>query len=146
MGDEKEQLLGIRILVVDDSPESIDIIKTFLQTLGFQSVYSADDARKAQQMLIRNLANGMEIDLILVDWNMPKVTGLDFLKRIRANIDLKDLPFIMVTADSDPQHVKEAIENGVDSYMVKPVTKDGLFDKISQTMKGRIKKRRNILY
>ncbi|MFZ9000777.1 MAG: response regulator [Bacteriovoracaceae bacterium] len=148
MNDENldGQLLNIRILVVDDSQESLDLISNFLKSLGFATIYTALDAIKGQQMLVRNLANQMEIDLVLVDWNMPKVTGLDFLKRIRSNIDLKELPFIMVTADSDPEHVKKAIELGVNNYIVKPVTKEGLLSKIKQTMQGKIKKRRNILY
>jgi two-component system chemotaxis response regulator CheY len=148
MNDENidEQLLNLRILIVDDSQESLDLISNFLKSLGFGSFYTALDAVKAQQMLVRNLANQMEIDLVLVDWNMPKVTGFDFLKRIRANIDLKELPFIMVTADSDPEHVKLAIEAGVNNYIVKPFTKEGLLDKIKQTMRGKIKKRRNKLY
>jgi len=148
MNDENldEQLLSIRILVVDDSQESLDLISNFLKSLGFATIYTALDAIKGQQMLVRNLANQMEIDLVLVDWNMPKVTGFDFLKRIRSNIDLKELPFIMVTADSDPEHVKKSIEAGVNNYIVKPVTKEGLLSKIKQTMQGKIKKRRNILY
>lgn len=144
MADERA-LTDLRILIVDDSKESIDLLENFLKRLGFNAVYNCDEARKAQQILIRNLANNTDIDLVLVDWNMPKVSGLEFLKRIRANLDLKELPFIMVTGDSNPENVKLAIEAGVNNYIVKPVDKESLFQKIEATMKGRIKKKRTIL-
>lgn len=127
----------LRILIVDDSAESVAIMKLYLKKKGFINVYGCHDAEHAWSVLNRNQANAEDIECLLVDWNMPTVSGLDFLKRIRKNINFKNLFFIMVTAEGDPEMVKMAIEAGVDSYILKPVTVDSMYDKIDHALKKR---------
>lgn len=127
----------LRILIVDDSAESVAIIKLYLKKKGFINVYGCHDAEHAWSVINRNQANGEDIECLLVDWNMPNVSGLDFLKRIRNNHGFKNVFFIMVTAEGDPELVKKAVDAGVDSYILKPVTVDSIYDKIAHALKRR---------
>lgn len=127
----------LRILIVDDSAESVAIMKLYLKKKGFLSVYGCHDAEHAWSVLNRNQANEDDIECLLVDWNMPNVSGLDFLKRIRNNHNFKNIFYLMVTAEGDPEMVKQAIEAGVDSYILKPVTVDSIYEKIGHALKKR---------
>jgi two-component system, chemotaxis family, chemotaxis protein CheY len=127
----------LRILIIDDSAESVAIMKLYLKKKGFINVYGCHDAENAWTVLNRNKADGNDIECLLVDWNMPNVSGLDFLKRIRNNHSFKNIFFIMVTAEGDPEMVKKAVETEVDSYILKPVTVDSIYDKITHALKKR---------
>ena len=106
--------LKMRILVVDDFASMRKIIKGLLKQIGFQNIEEADDGSTALEKLkIR------EFDLIICDWNMPKVPGIEVLKAVRNDPRLKDLPFLMVTAEAKKDYIIEAVKAVVSPYMCK---------------------------
>jgi len=119
--------LKMRILVVDDFASMRKIIKGLLKQIGFQNIEEADDGSTA----LEKLKIG-EFDLVICDWNMPKVPGIEVLKAIRNDPRLKDLPFLMVTAEAKKDNVMEAVKAGVNQYIVKPFTAETLKKKIEK--------------
>ena len=119
--------LKMRILVVDDFASMRKIIKGLLKQIGFQNIEEADDGSTA----LEKLKIG-EFDLVICDWNMPKVPGIEVLKAVRNDPRLKDLPFLMVTAKAKKDNVMEAVKAGVNQYIVKPFTAETLQKKIEK--------------
>jgi len=115
--------MNINILVVDDYQTMIRIIKNLLKQLGFSNIDEATDGTAALQK-IGNKPYG----LIISDWNMEPMTGLDLLKKVRG--EGNKVPFIMVTAESKTENVMAAREAGVDNYIVKPFNADTLKTKL----------------
>uniref|UniRef100_A0A7V4JR73 Response regulator n=1 Tax=Thermodesulfobacterium geofontis TaxID=1295609 RepID=A0A7V4JR73_9BACT len=118
---------NIKILIVDDFATMRKIIKNILLQLGFKDVLEADDGTTALEFLKKQ-----KVDLIIADWNMPKMSGLELLKAVRNNEDLKDIKFIMVTAEAQKESVIEAIKHGVNQYVVKPFTPETLKEKLEK--------------
>ncbi len=121
---------SIKVLVVDDFATMRRILKNILKQLGFTNIVEADDGTTAWEVL-----EEQSIDLIISDWNMPKMTGLDLLKKVRASSDYSKIPFLMVTAEAQKQNVIEAVQAGVSNYVVKPFTAEGIYDKLSKILK-----------
>ncbi|HLG86555.1 MAG TPA: response regulator [Alphaproteobacteria bacterium] len=111
--------LSMPVLVVDDYKTMIRIISNLLRQLGFSNIDEASDGGRALQ-LMRSRPYG----LVISDWNMEPMTGLDLLKEVRSDIKLKDTPFIMVTAESKVENVVTAKSAGVNNYIVKPFNAD----------------------
>jgi two-component system chemotaxis response regulator CheY len=109
-----------RILVADDMPTIRDLVKGQLKNMGFKTILEAADGEQAMQVLISNSQAGTPIQLVISDWNMPKMTGLEFLKQVRASTDWSNLPFVLLTSESERDQVTEAILAGVSQYVVKP--------------------------
>ncbi len=107
--------LNTNILVVDDYPTMVHIIRNQLRQLNFRNVDDALDGESA----LRKLRDG-KFGLVLSDWNMKPMNGLELLKAIRADENLKDLPFIMVTAEKKTEKIITAKEAGVSNYIIKP--------------------------
>ncbi len=116
---------SMKIMVVDDFATMRRILKNILKQLGFKDIIEADDGSTALEELKKN-----NIDLIISDWNMPKMSGIDFLKEVRSNSDFKDIPFLMVTAEAQKNNVVEAVKAGVSNYVVKPFTAEQISDKL----------------
>lgn len=114
-----------RILVVDDYKTMIRIVKNLLKQLGFTDVDEATDGSSA----LEKLRTG-KYDLIISDWNMEPMSGLELLKEVRADDGLKQTPFIMITAESKTDNVIEAQKNGVSGYIVKPFNAQTLKQKL----------------
>lgn len=119
--------LAMKILVVDDFATMRRIVRNILKQLGFSDIIEADDGSTALEILASD-----KIDLVVSDWNMPKVTGLELLKQIRANSKLKDIPFLMVTAEAQKQNIVEAVQAGCNNYIVKPFTADTIAEKLKK--------------
>ena len=119
--------LSITVLVVDDFATMRRIVKNILRQLGFENIIEADDGTTALDALKKN-----KIDLIVSDWNMPKMTGLELLKTVRASDEYKDIPFLMVTAEAQKQNVLDAVQAGVSNYVVKPFTAEQISDKLEK--------------
>jgi two-component system chemotaxis response regulator CheY len=120
--------LGIKILVVDDFPTMRRIVKNLLKQLGFENIDEAEDGVQA----LKKLQTG-DYGLVISDWNMPNMEGIDLLKNIRQSAEpLKNIPFLMVTAEAEKEKVIEAIKAGVDNYIVKPFTAELLTEKLSK--------------
>ena len=118
--------LSTPVLVVDDYATMIRIISKLLRQLGFSNIDTAMDGQSALELM-----GARRYGLVLSDWNMEPVTGLDLVKAIRNDQALNDTPFIMVTAESKPENVIKAKLAGVDSYIVKPFTAETLRRKLS---------------
>lgn len=120
---------SMSILVVDDYKTMLRIIRNLLKQLGFENVDEATDGSAALQKM-RERPYG----LVISDWNMEPMTGLQLLKEVRSDNGLKETPFIMVTAESKTENVITAKQAGVSNYIVKPFTADSLGEKINQTL------------
>jgi|UniRef100_A0A7C4JQ96 two-component system chemotaxis response regulator CheY len=120
---------NVKILVVDDFATMRKIIKNILLQLGFKDILEADDGTTALELLKKQ-----KVDLIISDWNMPKMPGIELLKAIRSNEELKDIKFIMVTAEAQKENVIEAIKYGVNQYVVKPFTPETLKEKLEKVL------------
>ena len=118
---------NVKILVVDDFATMRKIIKNILLQLGFKDILEADDGTTALELLKKQ-----KVDLIISDWNMPKMPGIELLKTVRKNEDLKDIKFIMVTAEAQKESVVEAIKHGVNQYVIKPFTPETLKEKLEK--------------
>ena len=117
----------MKILVVDDFSTMRRIIKNLLRDLGFTNVSEADDGSSALPML----QNG-RFELLITDWNMPGMQGLDLLKAVRTDERLRDLPVLMVTAESKRDQIVAAAQAGVNGYIVKPFTAQTLKEKLDK--------------
>lgn len=117
------------ILIVDDYKTMLRIIKNLLGQLGFSNVDEATDGEMAFKKLQLK-----QYSLVISDWNMEPVTGLDFLKKIRATEAFKSLPFIMVTAESKTENIIAAKQAGVNNYIVKPFNAATLKQKMEATL------------
>ncbi len=115
----------IRVLVVDDFATMRRIVKGVLKQLGFFEIVEAQDGREALEVLKKEA-----VGLIVSDWNMPNMSGLDLLKAVRDDDRLRGIPFIMVTAEGMKDNVIEAVKSGVTNYIVKPFTPETFSEKI----------------
>lgn len=119
-----------KILVVDDMLTMRKIVTKILRELGYSDIIEAADGIEAWEK-----TKDGTVGLIVSDWNMPNCTGLDLLKRVRADQRLASTPFILVTAEAEGHQVAEAIKSGVDQYVVKPFSKEGLKAKLELAYK-----------
>jgi two-component system chemotaxis response regulator CheY len=119
-----------RILIADDMPTIRDLVKTQLKAMGFKNILEAADGEQALNLLIQNNNPGTEIQLVISDWNMPKMTGLEFLKQVRASQEWANLPFVLLTSESERDQVTEAILAGVSQYVVKPFAAKAFEEKL----------------
>lgn len=121
---------GKSVLVVDDSSVMRQIIKKNLKELGFADIADAEDGAAGLKKL-----GDAPVDLVVSDWNMPKMTGIEFLKEVRSDSKLKAIPFIMVTSEADKGKIMEAVQAGVNQYIVKPFNAVQLEEKIKAIFK-----------
>ena len=119
--------LSMKVLVVDDFATMRRIIKNVLRQIGFTQILEADDGSTALGVLKEN-----KVDLIISDWNMPQMNGLDLLKAVRKEEPTKVIPFVMVTAEAQKDNVLQAVQAGVSNYIVKPFTADAVKEKLNQ--------------
>lgn len=118
---------GIRVLVVDDFKTMRKIIRNCLGQLGFKNVKEAPDGKEALQMLREP---GSSFGLIISDWNMPSMPGIELLREVRADNNLKKIPFVMVTAEGQKENILDAAKAGVSQYVIKPFTPEILQEKL----------------
>lgn len=124
----------MKILIVDDFSTMRRIIKNLLRDLGFNNTAEADDGTTALPMLKTG-----QFQFLVTDWNMPGMQGIDLLKAVRAEENIKTMPVLMVTAEQKREQIVAAAEAGVNGYIVKPFTAATLkekIDKIFQRIEG----------
>jgi two-component system, chemotaxis family, chemotaxis protein CheY len=121
---------GITILIVDDFASMRRIVKGTLKSIGFNNFIEAEDGAIALKALEKE-----KVGLIISDWIMPNMNGLEFLKAVKGNAKLKDIPFVMVTAEGQKGNVLEAINAGVNNYIVKPFTPETLQAKLQKVLR-----------
>jgi len=117
----------MKILIVDDFSTMRRIIKNLLRDLGFNNTQEADDGQTAWPMLQTG-----NFDFLVTDWNMPIMTGIELLQKVRADEALASLPVLLVTAEAKKEQIVEAAQAGVNGYVVKPFTAITLKEKIDK--------------
>lgn len=116
-----------KFLVVDDFSTMRRIVRNLLKELGFVNVQEAEDGVDALNKL-----RGESFDFVVSDWNMPNMTGIELLRAIRADANLKHLPVLMVTAEAKKENIIEAAQAGASGYVVKPFTAATLDEKLKK--------------
>lgn len=122
----------MRAIVIDDSRTMRIILKKMLMEAGFE-VLEAGHGKEA----LERLKEAGPMDLALVDWNMPEMNGYEFVCAVRQNPVYKDLRLMMVTTETESGQVSKALEAGANEYMMKPFTKEAIFEKLSLMGLGR---------
>ena len=112
--------LDTRILVIDDMPSIRDLVKNHLKVIGYKNLLEAGDGEQGHKVLVQQMGAGSPVQLVISDWNMPVMSGLDLLKMLRQTAEWKSLPFVILTSEAEREQVTEAILAGVSQYVVKP--------------------------
>ncbi|MCB2187444.1 MAG: response regulator [Deltaproteobacteria bacterium] len=119
----------LRVLVVDDFNTMRRLIKNALGQMGLKNISEAEDGEAAIVKLETD-----RVDLVICDWNMPRMSGIDLLRWVRAHDEFHDMPFVMVTAEGQKENVMEAIKARVSNYVVKPFTTEVLQEKVEKAL------------
>ncbi|MFA6628246.1 MAG: chemotaxis response regulator CheY [Sulfuricurvum sp.] len=120
----------MKLLVVDDSSTMRRIIKNTLSRLEYENVFEGEDGLQGWNILDQN----PDIGMLITDWNMPEMNGLELVKKVRADARFNDLPIIMVTTEGGKAEVITALKAGVNNYIVKPFTPQVLKEKLSAVL------------
>lgn len=120
----------MKLLVVDDSSTMRRIIKNTLNRLGYKDILEGADGVEGWNALDTN----PDIEMLITDWNMPEMNGLELVKKVRADARFSDMPIIMVTTEGGKAEVITALKAGVNNYIVKPFTPQVLKEKLSAVM------------
>jgi two-component system chemotaxis response regulator CheY len=118
------------VLIVDDASAMRRIVRGLLRELGFKNMREAENGQMALDELKKKKA-----DFVVSDWNMPVMTGIDMLRAIRADEQLKAIPVLMVTAEAQQKNLVEAVQAGVSNYIVKPFTAETMQEKLAKIFK-----------
>ena len=121
--------LNMKILVVDDYKTMLRILTNLLEQLGFNNVLTAENGQEALQKL-----HSEDVDFVISDWNMEPMTGMELLREIRESDKLKNLPFIMVSAENKTEIILAAKQAGVSDYIMKPFNTETLQKKMASVL------------
>ena len=121
---------SMKILIVDDMVTMRRIVNNVLKQLGFSNIDEAENGQDGLQKL-----KSSKYDFVVSDWNMPVMTGIDMLRAIRADEQLKAIPVLMVTAEAQQKNLVEAVQAGVSNYIVKPFTAETMQEKLAKIFK-----------
>ncbi len=122
--------LTTRILVIDDMMTMRKVVMKALRELGFADLQEAANGELGWNILS---SSSPPVQLIISDWNMPVLSGLELLKKVREDGRFHKLPFVLLTAESEASQIKSALSLGVSNYIIKPFTPDSLKEKLTQT-------------
>jgi two-component system chemotaxis response regulator CheY len=120
----------MKILSVDDSRILRQIVKNAVEILGYDFL-EAENGKKAFEILEKE---GADISLILLDWNMPEMDGITFLKKIKSDERFKNIPVTMLTTEGEKTKMIEAVKAGAKNYLTKPFTQENLITKIQESL------------
>ncbi|MBF0218092.1 MAG: response regulator [Gammaproteobacteria bacterium] len=123
---------SMKVLVVDDMMTMRKIISKNMAQMGFTNITEAEDGAKAWALIAKAHQEGDPFGLIVSDWNMPKMDGLELLIKVRETEGVKTTPFLMVTAEAESSNVIKVVKAGVSNFIVKPFTPDTLTSKIKK--------------
>lgn len=127
--DATKELLQSKILIVDDVLSMRSLTKAILRESGFTYVFDAPDGQEALKLMRK-----VKVNIVVCDWNMPVMSGLEFFKAVQEEPKLAGTPFILLTSSSETSKVKEAIEAGITAYMIKPFKPADLVKKITSML------------
>lgn len=122
--------LNSKILIVDDNKPTRRILKSLLHNLGYDSIVEASHGLEALQ-----IAQNETVHIIISDWNMPNMNGLDLLKTVKSDDRMRCIAFIMVTSEDQRENIRLSVEAKVDEYIVKPFTRSVLEEKVAKVVK-----------
>ena len=121
----------MRFLIVDDSSTMRRIIINTLNKLGYKEFHEAANGREGVDRLAAT-----PVDMVITDWNMPEMSGIEFIRTVRSVESFKELPVLMVTTNAAEDDIVEALKAGVNNYVVKPFTPDTIKEKIQAALKA----------
>lgn len=122
----------MNVLIADPAEATRNIIRAVLRELQVEEVCQAVDGENALKVLAEAENT---IDLIIADWDLPKLTGIEFLKKVKASAEYKEIPFIITITDADSVKIMQAIKEKVNQCLVKPFTANQLIEKIKSVIK-----------
>lgn len=125
---------NVKILLVDDFGTIRTVLKMELSRMGYVGIQEAEDGKSALAMIKSAHASGAPFSIVISDWNMPEMSGMELLELVRADASIAAVPFIMVTAEADMKSVMKAIKGGATDYLVKPIAADALGKKMDKIM------------
>ena len=120
---------NVEIMVVEDVKEDMKLIKYHLKRMGFPNVIEANDGDTALQLL-----NHSKVDLIIADRYMPNMDGLVLFQKLQENEKLKDIPFLMTTAEHEKEKIIDAMKLGISNYIIKPIDPENLESKVKRLL------------
>jgi two-component system, chemotaxis family, chemotaxis protein CheY len=121
---------ALRILLIDDMPAMRSVVRSMLVEQGFANITETEDGELAWRLIQDAAMSESAFGLIISDWQMPGMTGVDLLRAVRSSSFARELPFFLITAKGDEPHVREALQAGVTDYIVKPFTGEQLAEKV----------------
>ncbi len=121
--------MNMKVLIIDDYKTMLRVLHSLLRQMNFTDIEEAEDGAEALEKLKKD-----SYGLVISDWNMEPMSGMELLKEIRADEVMKDLPFIMITAESSSENVKAAKDAGVSNYIIKPFTAETLQTKLDSVL------------
>ncbi len=124
--------INTKFLIVDDFATMRKVVKKVLTELGYNDVHEAADGKIAFDMLGQAQTAGVPFSCVISDWNMPNMTGLECLKACKAEAHFKNIPFMLVTAESEKEQIIEAVRAGVSEYVIKPFNAATLKEKLTK--------------
>ncbi len=124
----------MKCLVVDDSAITRRILVNNLRTIGFKSIIEASDGKQALEVCTS------DVDVVITDWNMPGMPGVELVRNLRSHAELAPIPVLLITARNGKDDVVEAASAGVDGYIIKPFTPEVLRSKIEEALERRVQR------
>lgn len=132
--------LDTRILVIDDMPSIRELVKNTLKAMGYKNLEEAGDGVEGLKQLIHlDKSPDTKIQLVISDWNMPNMTGVELLKQVRGTTEWRNLPFVLLTSEAERDQVTEAVLAGVSQYIVKPFSAKIFQDKLQSAFEKHFK-------
>lgn len=133
---KQKNLDQIRVLAIDDMEFVLNTIIQILTKMGFEpsNIYKARTGKEAIELLKNKTVDGPFFDLILCDWKMPGLTGIQVLEKVRKSKSYSKCPFVMITTDNERAHVVQALKLHVNNYIIKPFNEENFRDKIYKTL------------
>lgn len=124
-----------KFLIVDDFATMRKIVKKIISELGYNNAVEAVDGAEAYKLLIEHSTSKEPFEYLIVDWNMPNMSGLELLKKCRSEEAFKKIPIMFVTAEGEQSQILEAIKEGVTEYVIKPFTSEKIKEKLESSFK-----------
>lgn len=129
-----------RVLVIDDMASIRDLVKNQLRAMNFTEIIEAEDGEDGWTIIENQYGQANPIELVISDWNMPKMKGLELLKKVRSTSNYVQLPFILLTSEAEREQVTEAVMAGVSQYIVKPFSGKIFEEKLKSAYQKHFKK------
>ena len=123
---------SVNVLVVEDNPNLRKVLVNIVKKIGFPQVFEAEDGMEAWEALEKE-----KVGLVLADWNMPRMSGLELLQKMRGSSSAANIPFLMITASDTKESIITAGKHGVDAYIIKPFSVTTISEKIEEAMSKR---------